>query len=185
LDTRTDRERAEAAAGRSGTLAALLALWLCAGSVPLLAQGAPSAPPADAPAELPDSGRVAVGVAVATPGYANLTARYSLRRMALRLSGGVGGGGRSGVQADVAWMPVRAHDLAMGVALVGGTFTARESAIVGVNAAQELHRQLYLGGAFDMILDGFHLQLGLAHGFRDYPPDAQLIVQLGYEIHLR
>ncbi len=125
-----------------------------------------------------------LGVAVGTPGYGNVTVSYSFSHAALRVSGGFGGGGRMGVQGDVGWRAVHATHLAMGLTLVAGSFAARESTRDLSGGPGTLHHQLYVGAAFDFLLTSFHLQVGLAHGFRDYPPDPQLLIQFGYDFRL-
>src|ERR1700737_2418619 len=111
---------------------------------------------ADAPAEPSDRSRLAIGLSIGTPGYANLTGRYSLRNLSLRLSGGFGGGARAGAQGEVALHALQGPDLRIGVALVAGTFSARAGQDGG-SPPGALRTQRYLGAAYDMVLDRFHL----------------------------
>lgn len=143
----------------------------------------------DSAAPPPEAARalhfLTVGVAAGSPGYANVTTSYFFSRAALRLTAGAGGRGRSGVQGDIVWRFVREANLSVGAALVGGTFTSREPSADNVAGTGDLQRQVYVGAALDVFYGGFHLQTGLAHGFRDYPPNRQLLSQFGYEWRIR
>jgi hypothetical protein len=166
----------------AGALAALMAF----GAPSLVSAQAPEGSPAANPPAEAGAGRyVAVGAAVGSPGYMNVTASVFLPNAALRAAAGVGGAGRWGVQGDVVVPLVRAAQLSAGVALVGGTFTTRGPAADGSSGTGALRQQVYLGAALDLVLAGFHLQAGLAHGFRDYPPNQQLLARFGYEWRLR
>jgi hypothetical protein len=148
------------------------------------AQDTLSLPASGAPPERAAGRCPRLGVAVGTPGYANLTASCSVPHVSLRASGGRGSGGRTGVQGDAVWNIVQEANLSVGVALVAGSFTTHDGP-GGPDGAPVEQRQPYVGVAIDAFLAGFHLQAGLAHGFHDYPRDPQLLVQFGYDLRLR
>ncbi|HVT39035.1 MAG TPA: hypothetical protein VHE78_08315 [Gemmatimonadaceae bacterium] len=164
---------------------ALGALVTCCAPPILSAQGLGDAPAANPPEEGHAERYLAVGAAVGSPGYANLTATLFLPRVVLRAAGGLGGSGRWGLQGDVVLPLVRAAQLSAGVALVGGTFTTREASADGSAGNGALRQQVYLGAALDLALAGFQLQAGLGHGFRDYPPNQQLLARFGYAWRVR
>ena len=170
----------------SPVLARILAALVTVGAPSMLfAQGPERDLVANPPAEVGPDRCVTVGAAVGSPGYANITAGLLFPKVVLRAAGGLGGGGRWGLQGDAVLPLVRAAQLSAGVALVGGTFTAREPSADGSSGSGALRQQIYIGAALDLALAGFRLQAGLAHGFRDYPPNQQLLARFGYEWRVR
>ena len=162
-----------------------MALAAFGAAVPGRAQEVPNAVAAQPPTEAGAMHGMALGAAVGSPGYANATVSYALPRVALRFAGGIGGSGRWGLQGDVVLPLVRAAQLSGGIAIVGGLFSTRAASADGSPGNGDLRQQPYLGAALDLVLAGFHLQAGLAHGFRDYPPNQQLLAQFGYEWRIR
>lgn len=134
--------------------------------------------------ELPDSSFRVVGAAVGTPGYVNILAGYFGTHRAVQLSAGTWTHGRVGAQAAFIWRTIQFPNFSLGPALLLGTFGTRVDS-ADATTGSRARRQIYVGPAFDLFLSGFHLQAGLAYGFRDYPQNPQLVLQTGYLIRLR
>ena len=134
--------------------------------------------------ERPDSSFRVVGGAVGTPGYLNVVAGYFGPRRGVQLSAGTWTHGRVGAQAALIWRTIQSPDFSLGPALLLGTFGTRADSADATTGSRAL-RQIYVGPAFDLYLSGFHLQAGIAYGFRDYPQNPQLLLQTGYLFRLR
>jgi len=131
-----------------------------------------------------DSSFHAVGVATGTPGYVNLVAAHYGHTLGVQASAGGWTHGRVGAQLAVVWRALRYPGFSVGPAAVLGTFGAVATDTTD-NGSFARRRQVYLGPAVDIYLDGFHLQAGIALGLRAYPRNPQLVFQTGYLFRLR
>ncbi len=165
----------------------LAALLLVGGAATALrAQPAdPGAPPLlrESPPE-PGTNFSALGVATGTPGYLNLVGERFWTTVALQASAGYWSQGRWGLQGAAVWRTLHYPSFSVGPAALLGTFGTQISSD-STNGGSTHRRQVYIGPALDLYLDGVHLQTGIAYGFRDYPKNPQLVIQAGYLFRLR
>lgn len=176
---------------RRAALAAALALGAPATARAQEPQPPVIVPPPTAPAEpAPAPRAAALGVAVGSPGFVNLTASYQRGSLAVRAAGGAGGHGRAGGQADLGWRAVRVGRLAFGPALVGGAVTSQDladadraaRADVPARGARDTHA--YAGAVFELEVAGLRAQLGLARALGRATHQAELLAQVGYDYPL-
>lgn len=120
----------------------------------------------------------AVGLVVGMPSGVGLTAGLWRGPLMARLSGGASGPASTGLQGEIGYRLWRGPRWSMDVAAVAGTFETQESINAGAETVP-VH-QSYLGLALGLQYDGFTAQLGLAHGFAAFPPNQQLLLQVGY-----
>jgi hypothetical protein len=170
----------------SGLAALAAALIIGLTAAPLRAQVAAPAP-TPLPSLLPperEPNFAVLGAAVGTPGYVNVVGGYFWKTVAVQAAAGYWSQDRWGLQGAVVWRAIHHPGISVGPAALLGTFgTLIDSASAGSGSTHR--RQVYLGPALDVYLDGFHLQAGVAYGFRDYPSNPQLVIQTGYFFRLR
>lgn len=122
------------------------------------------------------------GTSIGTPGALSLNAGYYAEHFALKISGGYWSKEWYGGQGDIEYVLSNTGILIQGISLVAGIFDAIRLDNSGISFSPS--QQNYIGVAYDADYSRFYLQSGLGFGLRSYPPNPQLLFQLGYLIKL-
>lgn len=117
-----------------------------------------------------------LGSMIGFPTGLSLIGAWYADPFAVRLSGGVSMSGFQGAQADISHLVWRLQSSRHDVSLTGGIFRFEEINSSGIS---DYSYQTYIGSAYTVLYDGFHIQLGFAYGIEDYSHFV-LLFQAGY-----
>ncbi len=133
-----------------------------------------------------DDGNSAVlGVVIGAPSSIALVGGYDAGPVALRLSGGAWGKGWYGAQADVSVIFSRSGSFSQGLSVLAGQYGTKVVSLDDqLQEVTQFNKQKYLGIAYDAWFSGFFLQVGMGHGWGDFP-NPNLLFQFGYLFQIR
>jgi hypothetical protein len=131
------------------------------------------------------SGFLVAGAGIGSPSGIVLIGGYYFSPCAVRISGGSWGPSWNGWQADLGVNLSRGSLFAQGVSVIGGHWSANPILPddQGVPLKQ-VRTQDYIGGAYDMYLSGFFVQVGIVFPQRPAGP-AEVTLQLAYLFGIR
>ena len=126
----------------------------------------------------------AIGPTIGLPSGLNLNASLYLWRFVVRGSGMFYGSDFMGGQADVGFSLFNGARIRHSVSLVGGYMRrkplfALDSALPD-NKTGISQESTYIGGAYELFMDGFFLQVGVGRAMSDELKNPMLIFQAGY-----
>lgn len=126
----------------------------------------------------------AIGPTIGLPSGLNLNASLYLWRFVVRGSGMFYGSDFMGGQADVGFSVFNGARIRHSISFVGGYMRrkplfALDSAFPD-NKTGVSQESTYLGGAYELFMDGFFLQVGVGRALGDEVKNPMLIFQAGY-----
>ncbi len=119
-----------------------------------------------------------IGSTIGTPGGISLNTGFFGKYFYLKVSGGYWKKDWYGYQVDAGYFFSRTSKLLQGISLVTGGFDVIN--LDNSGNSRTFLQQNYIGAAYDAYYAGFFLQAGLGFGLHPYPPNPQLLFQVGY-----